>query len=98
MRLVHLPTAQALAAYEGLCLELVNDLLAAHPTGHILWVDTPHHPTWRYHVALVLDGLVYDAWHPAVRATPAEYVRRVFGAGAEWEIDPGAEEENDNGT
>lgn len=36
-------------------------------------------------MALVLDGLVYDAWHPDVRLPPAEYVAEVFGD-VEWEI------------
>lgn len=81
--------------WEGWCLELVNELLGKHPDGDILYValrDT--HPTWRYHAAIVVDGIVHDAWHPTVRLPPAEYVERVFGRHVEsWELNPGDDEE-----
>lgn len=80
-----------LSTWDGLCMELVNELLHVRPDGDILWVDTPGHPRWRYHTAIVLDGLVFDPWHPAVRLPPAEYVAAVFGGDAPWEINPGAE-------
>lgn len=83
-----------LDSYDGACLELVNDLLHVHPDGAILYVENlPHRHRWRYHAALVLDGLVYDAWHPDVRLPPAEYVARVFGPRATWEINPGSEDD-----
>lgn len=41
---------------------------------------------WWYHAALVLEGVVYDAWHPDVRLPPEEFVRAVFGENATWEI------------
>jgi len=47
-----------------------------------------------YHAALVLDGIVHDAWHPNVRLPPAEYVERVFGPGVTWELNPGSDEED----
>lgn len=82
-------TGYDLDDYDGMCLELVDDLLHAHPSGSILYVEPAGGP-WRYHAALVLDGLVYDAWHPDVRVAPAEYVRKVFGDGTPWEVNPGA--------
>lgn len=92
---VELPTADVLAEWDGLCLELVNSLLHAHPTGEVLWVEPRHGSRmwrrWKYHAALVLDGLVWDAWHPEVRLPPAEYVAAVFGAGTPWEMNPGVE-------
>lgn len=76
-----------LVEWEGYCLELVNDLLHSHPEGQILYVDNlPKDHDWLYHAVLVLDGIVYDAWHPEVRLPPAEYVREVFGDGVRWEI------------
>ncbi len=82
-----------LAEWEGNCLELVDDFLHRHPTGHILYVELDDHPRWRYHAALLLDGIVYDAWHPTVQLPPAEYVETVFGSGVTWEIDPGRDDE-----
>lgn len=71
---VDLPTD--LAPWDGWCLELVDSLLHQHPTGDILYVEPrPGSRMWRrwkYHAALVLDGIVYDAWHPEVRLPPAE--------------------------
>ena len=86
-----------LRAWNGACLELVDELLHSHPTGRILYVD---HLTgcWRYHAVLVLNGLVYDAWHPKVRLPPAAYVRAVFGEHDDWEIDPGTDWMDDNET
>jgi hypothetical protein len=90
-RAVALPTGAALAEYDGMCLELANDLLSDHPRGSVLYVecdgsDTGARLGWRYHAAIVLDGIVYDAWHPHVRDTPKNYVEQVFGSGVEWEI------------
>lgn len=76
-----------LCEWEGWCLELVNELLGSHPTGHILYVENiPDDFGWKYHAALVLDGVVRDAWFPAACLPPAEYVRSVFGPGATWEV------------
>ncbi len=73
--------------WDGICLELVNDLLNSHPTGSILYVDNlPDDHHWRYHAALLLDGIVYDAWNPTLRLPLIEYVRHVFGSDAEWEV------------
>ena len=58
-----------LLEWDGLCMELVNELLHSHPNGEILWIDNPI-PRWKYHVALVLEGIVYDAWYPNVRLPP----------------------------
>lgn len=81
--------------WDGWCLELVDDLLHKYPDGDILYIELGDtHPLWTYHAAMVLDGLVYDAWHPNVRLPPAEYVERVFGAGVSWEINPGSEDDD----
>ena len=79
--------SEVLDAWWGACLELVNDLLWSHPEGQVLYVeDLPEDSPWRWHAALLLDGLVYDAWHPHVRLSPVEYVREVFGPGTKWEV------------
>lgn len=84
-----------LASYEGFCLELVSDILNAHPDGDVLYVENlPRRHRWRYHAVVVFDGLVYDAWHPDVRLPPAEYVKHVFGPRATWEINPGSEDDD----
>ncbi len=84
---VDLPRGRALREYDGMCLELVDSLLHKHPTGQVLYVGPlDDHPTWRRHAALVLDGVVYDAWFPKARLPPAEYVAEVFGSGVEWEV------------
>lgn len=84
-----------LRKWDGWCLELVNELLHSHPSGDILYVDLEHDPLhrWKYHAAIVLDGLVYDPWHPSARLPPADYVREVFGDGTPWEINPGADDD-----
>jgi hypothetical protein len=83
-----------LAKWHGWCLELVDALLESHPTGAILYVDgLPFDHRWKFHAALVLDGVVFDAWHPDVRLPPEAYVRRVFGDLATWEINPGGDDE-----
>lgn len=97
---VLLPAGAALAEYDGFCLELVNDLLSDHPAGSILYVECASSEAgrrlgWRYHAALVLDGLVFDAWHPHVRLSPSKYVARVFGNGVEWEIFGGDSEDSE---
>lgn len=83
-----------LREWNGACLDLVNDLMHSHPTGDTLWIDNPT-PHWRFHAALVLDGAVYDAWHPHVRLPPAAYVAAVFGEDVSWEINPGQAEFGD---
>ena len=82
-----------LSTWDGFCLELVDDLLGQHPSGDILYVELSRsHPRWSWHAAMVLDGLVYDAWHPDVRLPPSEYVEHVFGSAAtSWEINPGSD-------
>lgn len=84
-----------LSEWEGWCVELVGQLIDEHG-GSLLWVEPRRGPLaerWKHHAALVLDGLVYDAWHPTVRLPPAEYVAEVFGKGTPWELDPGKEGE-----
>lgn len=79
--------ASVLEEWEGVCLELVDALLWNHPEGQLLYVENlPPYFGWRYHAAFVYEGVVYDAWHPDVRLPPAEYVRKVFGPKAKWEI------------
>lgn len=101
---VLLPNAEELAReWHGQCLELVNELLHDHPAGAILYVEPPLgepwlnsiYGPWKYHAVLLLDGLVYDAWHPQVRLPPGAYVERVFGPDARWEINPGSDEDDD---
>lgn len=98
MTAVDLPTGKDLAEYDGFCVELVDVLLKAHG-GDLLYVEPLDgvfdvgFGSWRYHAALVLDGLVYDAWHPDVRLPPAEYVAHVFGDDVTWEINPGREDD-----
>lgn len=88
MAAVALPADEELQAYDGWCLELVNELLGEHHNGSVLYVEPQNHDRWRYHAALVLEGLVYDAWFPTVRLPPAEYVAAVFGPDTPWEIIP----------
>ena len=89
-----LPAGTELREWDGWCLELVDSLLHKHPDGRILYVDLEHGPgPWKYHTAMVLDGLVYDAWFPTVRLPPGDYVERVFGPGVEWEVMPLEEED-----
>lgn len=90
-------SARRLLDWSGACLELVNELLWSHPEGQILYVENiPDDFGWKYHAALVLDGLVYDAWHPSFRLPPAEYVRAVFGPGTTWEVMADDDESEEN--
>lgn len=83
-----------LDAYEGWCLELVDDVLHRHPEADVLWVDLAGHERWKYHAVPVLDGIVHDAWHPMLLLPPDQYVERAFGARARsWELNPGADKE-----
>lgn len=80
-------SAAQLHEWRGYCLELVNELLHSHPEGQILYIENlPDGHYWKYHAVLVLNGLVYDAWHPHVRLPPEQYVRTVFDERATWEI------------
>jgi hypothetical protein len=87
-------SAKQLAKWDGWCLELVDDLLHSHPEGQILYVDNlPFNHKWKYHAALVLDGVVYDAWNPDVRLPPEQYVDVVFDdAWVTWEIMKGEDD------
>lgn len=88
-----------LSQYDGWCLELVDELLGIFPSGEILWVEPPDGDLcvggtdWKYHVAIVLDGIVYDAWNLDVRLPPKEYVEAVFGF-AKWEMNPGSKDDD----
>ena len=73
--------------WEGLCGELVDELLHAHPEGDILWVDNPIFG-WRYHMALILDGRVHDPWYVDLVLPPDQYVEAAFGPNITWEINP----------
>lgn len=75
-----------LGEWEFCCGELADQVLHARPDGQILWVDLPGHPKWRYHMVAVVDGVVHDAWRPNVMEPPAQYVRRVFGPAATWDL------------
>lgn len=86
--------AEKLAEWDGLCMELVDELLHSHPTGDILYVDLEGDALhcWKYHEAIVVDGIVHDPWFPDVRLPPSEYVERVFGD-VPWELNPGADDD-----
>jgi hypothetical protein len=72
-----------LAEYEGFCGELVNDILNTLPdqAASILYLEGTDGETllsvtgceWKYHMVLVVDGMVHDAWHPHV-CTVKEYL------------------------
>lgn len=78
-----------LDSYDGLCMELVDDVLHVQPGADFLWVDLEGHPHWTFHTAPVIDGVVHDAWNPATILPPADYVRVAFGRYVQaWEINP----------
>lgn len=71
-------TNQTIDDYDGLCGELVNDLQkTGNGDDHIIYVEGDI--GWRYHMALLRDGLVHDAWCDAGALPPREWLIEMFG-------------------
>lgn len=84
---------ETIADYEGICGEIANaisqdgdDILYVEPAGS--WPLIPlrgEQTIWRYHMVLLRDGLVHDAWCEDV--LPArEYLVTMFGAETDVEV------------
>ena len=77
----------SVAAYEGMCGEIADQILHVAGDGDILYVEsrtgilTPSYDvalSWRYHQVAVVRGRVYDPWSPWRPCTIGTYLRRVF--------------------
>ena len=68
--------------YDGVCGELSNAI--GGESDHMLWVegDIP----WRFHMVLLREGLVHDAWCEGDALPPREWLIRMFGAQAWVEV------------
>lgn len=77
---------EVLEEWEGLCLELVDELLHSHPEGRVLYIELAGHPRWTWHAALLLDGVVYDAWKPFARLGPEDHVKTFYPEAVSWEV------------
>ena len=74
--------------YGGYCGELVNDVLhhIGRDDAEIMYMDVPgiddlypvgNLPSWRFHMAIFIDGLVHDA-HMNEAMSVADYLRAMF--------------------
>lgn len=74
--------------YGGYCGELVDDVLhhIDRDDAEIMYMDVPglgdlypvgNRPSWRFHMALFIDGLVHDA-HMEEAMSVADYLRALF--------------------
>lgn len=98
-RPVVLPSGVELDEWEGCCIDLAGSLQETYG-GDLLYIEGddlrgPDGTAWKWHAALLRDGVVYDAWFPHLRLPPDDHVLEAFGpeAGARWEINPGAEDD-----
>lgn len=72
-------TGQALEDYEGLCGNLADEII--EPDDLMLYVegDIP----WSFHMVVLRDGLVHDAWCDSPDALPVrEWLVMMFGTTA----------------
>src|SRR5215831_16352938 len=74
---------ETVADWEGCCGELANQLLG--PDDHMLYVECDTAP-WRYHMAMLRDGLVHDAWCKGPALTIHAWLVKMFGGEAEVDL------------
>src|SRR2546421_8588730 len=68
--------------YDGVCGELANAI--CEDGDHTLWVEGDI--GWKFHMVLLRDGLVHDAWCEGDALPPREWLIRMFGAEAVVEV------------
>lgn len=66
--------------YDGVCGELADAIM--QEGDHSLYVegDGPWILGWVYHMVLLRDGLVHDAWCEGEALTPRDWLIKMFGA------------------
>lgn len=91
---------ESLDEYDGMCGELADNILQWLDLGDrvcILYIE-PHYPLddidngidrwgWRFHMVVLVDGLVHDAWFPTLVLPPDEYIEAAFpDQELRWEV------------
>lgn len=73
---------ETLEDYDGVCGELAGAMM--QPGDRLLYVEGDI--GWRYHMALLRDGLVHDGWCEAGALTLRKWLVKMFGQHAYVEV------------
>src|SRR4029078_13045479 len=74
--------------YEDACIFFAGDLIHSLGQGRLAWFDTHLNPTWRYHAAVEIDGVIHDLWQE--EPMPLDDYLKLIGA---TEVEYAAESE-----
>jgi hypothetical protein len=81
-------SGETIADYHGDCHDLASNILdwCADESVEIMYMEPvgwngnlPYrYWTWDWHMVIVLDGVVHDAWFPDLMLPPSEYLEEAF--------------------
>jgi hypothetical protein len=77
---------ETFADYEGICGELANAVQQSILNSHLIYVGGVgvfHTTAWTYHMAVMVNGIVHDAW----RNNPLPLKRWLLKFDCEWPIE-----------
>jgi hypothetical protein len=58
--------------YDGSCIDFAGDFVDSITNGRLVYFDEIINcPTWRYHAAVEIDGMIHDLWIDDVMSTEA---------------------------
>lgn len=87
---------ETIADYETICGELADaiasdgdDILYVEPHGDFPLIPLTligGNEIWKYHMVLLRDGLVHDAWCEGAALPPCEWLIKMFGAATDVEV------------
>lgn len=75
--------SETVADWDGICGELAN-VIAREPDDHILYVEGDI--GWQYHMVMLRDGRVHDAWCKGDALPVRQWLGIMFGARAWVEL------------
>jgi hypothetical protein len=64
--------------FDGACIDFAGEFIDSIQRGRLAYFETPDNHNWKYHAAVVIDGIVHDLWeeHPV----PLDFFMPKIGA------------------
>jgi len=69
--------------WDGACIDFAGELIDSIGKGRLAYFNTDLNPDWKYHAAVVVDGVVHDLWQDSPIPLP-EYLPKIGAVSVEY--------------